>query len=85
MVVLQINSERILDILWAFLIKQYFIPLMLVGYEVIIANSYPMRTCGITVNFACKQRAMYLYHSLSGLCFEVSRTKRYKRSQNLYL
>ena len=27
------------------------IPLALVGYEMIIANSYPMRTRGITVNY----------------------------------
>ena len=59
---LQIKSGRILDTLWAFLIKQYFIPLTLIGYEVIIANSYPMRTYGIIANYACKQRVVYLYH-----------------------
>ena len=35
---LQIESGRILDILWAFLIKT-IMPLALVGYEMIIANS----------------------------------------------
>ena len=60
--------------------------LLKIGYEVIIANSYPMCTCGIIVNYPFKQRAVYLYHSLCGLCFEVfRRTKEYKRSQNLYL
>ena len=28
------------------------IPLALVGYEMIIANSYPTRACGIIVNYA---------------------------------
>ena len=41
---LQIKSGRILDILSSFLINQLF---TLVGYEMIIANSYPMRTRGI--------------------------------------
>ena len=37
---LQINSRIILDILWAFLIKTVtIIPLVLVGHEMIIANS----------------------------------------------
>ena len=34
-----------------FLIKQFIIPLALVGYEMIIANSYPMRTRGIIVKY----------------------------------
>ena len=34
---LQIKSGRILDLLWAFLIKQFF-PLALVGYAMIIAT-----------------------------------------------
>ena len=34
---LQIKSGRILDILWAFLIKHAIIPLAPVGYEMIIA------------------------------------------------
>ena len=42
---LQIKLGRILDILWAFL-KKTISPLTLVGYEMIIANSYPMCTCG---------------------------------------
>ena len=46
---LQIKSGRILDILWAFFNKT-IIPLALVGYEMIIANSYPTRTRGIIVN-----------------------------------
>ena len=36
------------NILWAFLIKQ-IIPLVLVGYEMIIANSYLTRFRGIIV------------------------------------
>ena len=39
----QIKSGRILDILLAFLIKK-IVPLRLVEYEMIIANSYPTRT-----------------------------------------
>ena len=36
----QSHRERILDIiLWAFLIQQFIIPLALVEYEMIIANS----------------------------------------------
>ena len=46
--VLQIKSRRILDILWAFLIKQLFHS-ALVGYKMIIANSYPTCTRGIFV------------------------------------
>ena len=42
---LQIKLGRILDILWAFLKKTISL-LTLVGYEMIIANSYPMCTCG---------------------------------------
>ena len=38
---LQIKSERILNILWAFLTKK-IIPLAHVGYEMIIAISYPI-------------------------------------------
>ena len=37
---LQIKAGRIFDTLWVLLIK-----LALVGYEMIIANSYPMCTC----------------------------------------
>ena len=38
---LQVKLDRILDILWAFL-KKTISPLALVGYDMIIANSYPM-------------------------------------------
>ena len=40
------NSARTLNIWGAFII-----PLALVGYEMIIANSYPTRPCGIIVNY----------------------------------
>ena len=46
---LQIKSGRILDLLWGFLIKHY--STTLVGYDMIIANSYPTRTRGIIVNY----------------------------------
>ena len=46
---LQIKSGRILDILWVFFNKTV-IALVLVGYEMITANSYPTRTGGIIVN-----------------------------------
>ena len=46
---LQIKSGRILDILRVFLIKHY--STTLVGYEMIIANSYPTLTRGIIVNY----------------------------------
>ena len=49
---LQIKSRRILVFLWAFLIKT-IIPLALVGYEMIIANSYPTRICGINGQMYC--------------------------------
>ena len=51
---LQIKSGRILDILWVFLIKHYstiHYSIILVGYDMIIANSYPTRTRGIIVNY----------------------------------
>ena len=59
---LQIKSGRILDIFWAFLIKKKSIPLGLVGYEMIIANSalrallaliisYPTSASGIIVKY----------------------------------
>ena len=48
---LQIKSGRILHILWVFLIKQ--IPLMLVGYEMIIAN---LALCA----------SLAIYHLISG-------------------
>ena len=37
------------EIWWLFLIKQF--PLVLVGYEMIIANSYPTRAHGIIVKY----------------------------------
>ena len=43
--------RRIIDILRVFLIKQFIIPRALVGYEMIIANSYPTCTCGIIVKY----------------------------------
>ena len=45
---LQIKAARILHILRAFLIKKNIL-LALVGYEMIIANSYSTRTLGITL------------------------------------
>ena len=59
--------------MWAFLIKT-IIPLALVGYEMIIANSYPTRTRGIIVNyqmindikffFIRKQLSFYYTHNI---------------------
>ena len=46
---LQIKSGRILDILWAFLIKQLFFSHLLDSYEMIIANSYPTRNRKIII------------------------------------
>ena len=36
---------------WGVFNKKKIIPLALVGYEMIIANSYPTRACGIIVNY----------------------------------
>ena len=48
---LQIKLGRIHNILWAFLIKQCYYSTHALGYEMIIANSYPTCTREITVNY----------------------------------
>ena len=46
---LQIKSGRILDVFWAFFYKTIIL-LALLGYKMIIANSFPTRTRGIIFN-----------------------------------
>ena len=48
---LQMKSGKILNILWVFFNKP-IIPLALVGYEMIKANSYPTRTLGKIVKYS---------------------------------
>ena len=55
---LQRKSGRVLNILRAFLIK-HNIPLSLVGYEMIIVNSYPTRTCGIIFKYTWPPSYLY--------------------------
>ena len=47
---LQIKSRRILDILWAFLIKQLFHSCLLDIWDDSVANWYPSRTRGIMLD-----------------------------------
>ena len=56
---LQMKSGRILDILWAFLIKT-IIPHSLVGYEMIIANSALRALLATTISYP-KRRIIVKY------------------------
>ena len=60
------NSQYFVSIL-----NKMIIPLAFVGYEMIIANSYPMRTCGIIVNNKLIPVAQSLKYNTSALKVKI--------------